>query len=138
MIDADTSRRGNFANNGLAAPIFRSESFFLKLFFDSLNVGGGQIDLIDRDHDLHVRSGLGVTDRFQRLRHQAIVGRDNEHHDVGDLSATRPHRCERSMPRRIDKGNPGAFVIDAVGADVLRNSAGFARRHARLANRIQK
>ena len=30
------------------------------------------------------------------------------------------------------------FVIDAVGADVLRDSAGFARGDARLANRVHQ
>ena len=31
-----------------------------------------------------------------------------------------------------------AFVIDAVGADVLRDAAGFARGDARLADRIHE
>ena len=31
-----------------------------------------------------------------------------------------------------------AFVIDRVSADVLRDSAGFARRDPRLANRVHQ
>ena len=42
------------------------------------------------------------------------------------------------MTWRIEKSNRLAFVIDAVGADVLRNSAGFARSDARLPDRIHQ
>ena len=31
-----------------------------------------------------------------------------------------------------------AFVIDAIGADVLRDSASLARRDTRLANRVHQ
>ena len=31
-------------------------------------------------------AALRVVDRFPRLRHDAVVGRDDEHDDVGDLA----------------------------------------------------
>ena len=83
-----------------------------------------------------MRRGLGVIYRFDRLRHDAVVGRNHQHNDVGDIGATRAHSGERRVPRRIDKRNLVAVVIDAVRADVLRNPAGFASRDARLSNRV--
>ena len=58
----------------------------LKLFLDPIDIGAGQIDLVDRHHDLHLRRRFRVADRFQRLRHQSVIGRDHEDHDVGDIA----------------------------------------------------
>ena len=65
----------------------------------------GKIDLVDRDHDLHVRRGLGVIDRFDCLRHQAVIGRDNEHDDVGNIRAARAHRGEGGVTGRVDESD---------------------------------
>ena len=42
------------------------------------------------------------------------------------------------MARCVDESKPRAIVTDAVGADVLRDSAGLASRYARLANRVHE
>ena len=84
LIDAGPLRRRNRNRNRFAAPIFRCQLAFLKLLLHSIDVRRRQIDLVDRDHDLHVRRGLGVIDCFDRLRHQAVIGRDHQHDDVGD------------------------------------------------------
>ena len=85
-----------------------------------------------------MRRGFRVIDRFDRLRHEAVIGRDHEHDDVGHIRAARAHRGEGGVARRIEKRDPRAFVIDRVGADVLGDPAGFARRDARLANRVHE
>ncbi len=110
----------------------------LQLLFDAVDVRRGQIDLVDRDHDLHMRRGLGVVDRFDRLRHQAVVCRDHEHDDVGHVRAARAHRGEGSVTGRIEKSDARAFMIDRVSADVLGDAAGFASRDARLADRVHE
>ena len=97
-----------------------------------------QIDLVDRDHDLHVRGRFGVIDRFDRLRHEAVVRRHHQHDNVSDMRTARTHRGKRGVTRRIEKCNTGAFVIDRVSADVLGDAACFARGHARLADRIHE
>jgi hypothetical protein len=108
----------------------------LQLFLNAIEVRTREIHLVDGDHDLHMRCGLGVIDRFDRLRHEAVVGRNHQHHDVGDIRAARAHSGERGVARRIDKRNLVAVVIDAVRADVLRNPAGFASCNARFSNRV--
>ena len=85
-----------------------------------------------------MRRGLGVIDRFDRLRHQAVIRRDHEHDDVGHIRAARAHRGESGVTRRVEKSDARAFVIDGVSADVLRDPAGFARRDARLADRVHE
>ena len=82
--------------------------------------------------------GFRVIDRLDRLRHEAVVGRDDEDDDVGHVRAARAHRGEGRVAGRVEKGDARVLVIDRVGADVLRDAAGFARRDARLANRIHE
>ena len=138
MVDASPARRRNFADHSFAAPIFRSELARLKLFLHFVDVSPGQIDLVDRNHDLDVRRRFGVIDRFDRLRHYAVVRRDNKHDDVGNVRAPRAHCGKCRVARRVDERDLLSFVFDAVSADVLSNSTGFARRHARFANRVHQ
>ena len=85
------------------------------------------VDLVDRDDDRHL-GRLGVVDRFERLRHHAVVGRHHQHHDIGDLGAAGAHAGERFVTRRIDEDDLAAVLLDVIRADVLRDAAGFAVR----------
>ncbi len=62
------------------------------------------VDLVDRDHDRHV-GRLGVVQRLDRLRHHAVVGRDDQDHDVGHLGTTSTHGGERLVTRGVDEGD---------------------------------
>ena len=70
----------------------------------ALRLGVGLVDLVDGDDHRHL-GRLGVVDRFHRLRHDAVVGGDHQHDDVGDLGAAGAHRGERGVARRIDEGD---------------------------------
>src|SRR6185503_12047002 len=66
-------------------------------------------------------------------RHHAVVGGDDDHDDVGDLGAAGAHAGEGLVARGIEEDDLAAeggrvFLGDAdlVGADVLRDAAGFA------------
>ena len=52
----------------------------------AVGVGARLVDLVDGDDQRHA-GGLGVIDGLHRLRHDAVVGGDHEHDDVGDLGA---------------------------------------------------
>src|SRR5439155_13344635 len=83
------------------------------------------VDLVDGDDDGHA-AGLGVRDRFLGLRHDAVVGGDDQHYDVGDLGAARTHGRERLVARRVEKGDHALGRFDVIRADVLRDAARFA------------
>ena len=85
-----------------------------------------------------MRRGLGVINRLDRLRHDSVVGRDHEHDNVSHIGAARAHGCECRVTRRVEESNFVTFMIDSVCADVLSNSAGFACRDARLADRVHE
>ena len=48
-------------------------------------------------------AALRVVDRFPRLRHHAVVGRDDQDDDVGDLGAAGAHQRERLVARRVEE-----------------------------------
>ena len=62
----------------------------------------GMIALIDGNHD----GDLGrqrVIQRLDRLRHDAVVRRHHQDHDVRHVRAARPHRAEGLVTRRVQK-----------------------------------
>ena len=84
----------------------------------------GFVDLVDRDDDRNLR-GAGVVDGFERLRHDAVVRRHHQHHDVGDFGAAGTHAGERFVTRGIDEDDLLAVLLDVISADMLRDAAGF-------------
>ena len=49
--------------------------------------------------------GLGVVDGLDRLRHDAVVGRDHQHDDVGDVGAAGAHGGEGLVAGRVEEGD---------------------------------
>lgn len=86
--------------------------------------------------------GLGVVERLDRLRHDAVVGRDHEDRDVGRLGTTGTHGGERLVTRGVDEGDATLFVVDLGGdlvrTDVLRDATGLARNDVRLADGVEQ
>ena len=69
----------------------------------------------------------------------AIVGSDDQHDDIGRLSAARAHLGERFVARRVDEGDPvAARQLHLVGADVLGNAAGLVRGDVGLAQGVEQ
>ena len=63
LFNTDALGGGNFADDGVAAVFLRHEAVFLQLALDPDEVGAGQVDFVDRHHDLHL-GGAGVADRL--------------------------------------------------------------------------
>ena len=129
---------GHRNGHGFAAPIFRSQILVLQLLLDAVDIGARQVNLVDGHHDFHVRSGLGVIDGLDRLRHEPVVRGHDQDNNVRHRGSARAHGRKSGVARRIEESDGLPFVFHPVGADVLGNPAGFARRHPRLADRIHE
>ena len=104
----------------------------------ALGLGVGFVDLVDGDDDRHLRR-LGVLDGFDRLRHDAVVGRNHQHDDIGDLGAAGAHRRERGVAGRVDEGDAAARRRrHLIGADMLGDAAGFAGRDFGRADGVEQ
>ena len=119
---------GNRHHDHVAAPIFGQQAAIGELLLDALGLRVGLVDLVDGHDDGHA-GGSGVIDGFEGLRHDAVVGRHHQDHDVGDLGAAGAHARERFVAGRVDEDDLAAVLLDLVGADVLRDAAGLAVGH---------
>src|ERR1039457_3708706 len=137
LVDSDFLLRGDLAGHDVAAEFLDEDSLLGELLLDALRVRLWLVDLVDGHDDRYLR-GARVVDRFLRLRHDAVVGRDHQDDDVRGLGAARAHQGERLVPRRIEEDDGLAFRDDAVGADVLRDAAGLALGDVLLADRIEE
>ena len=79
-----------------------------------------------------------MIDGFARLRHHAVVGGDDQDHDVGDLGAAGAHERECFVAGRIEKNDVALVDGDVIRADVLRDAAGFTLGDTRFADRIEQ
>ena len=111
---------------GVAAPLAGLQAVLGQLRVDSFEVDARQIDLVQGDDDGD-SGGPGVADGLFGLRHHAVVGRHDQHGDVGHVGPASTHRGERFVPGRVDEGDHAAVLLDPVSPDVLRDSALLAR-----------
>ena len=121
----------------VAAPIFGGQAVFGQTLFDFFQIGIGPVHLVDRDDDRHLGRARMV-DRFHRLRHDAVVGGDDQHDDIGDLGAARAHGGKRFMARRIEKRHAAAVDLDVISADMLGDAAMLLGRHVGAANGVEQ
>ena len=123
-------RRGDVDEHRVAAVLLGDQAVLGELLADLVRVGPLLVDLVDRDHDRHL-GRLGVVERLDRLRHDAVVGRDHQHDDVGDLRAAGTHGGERLVTRGVDEGDRPLVALqlgdDLVGTDVLGDATGLRR-----------
>ncbi len=138
FINALLLLRGNFHKFRVAAPLGGNQVDVGELPLHAFRLRFRLVDLVDRDDDRNL-GGPRVIDGFFRLRHDAVVGGHDKHNDVRDLCAARAHARERLVARRIHKNHAAVVHHHFVGADVLRDSAGFASgSHIRFANRVEQ
>jgi hypothetical protein len=130
--------RRHFDFQHVAAERFDLDFVLQQFRAHAFRLGVRLVDLVDGDDDRHLRR-LGVLDRLHGLRHDAVVGGDHEHHDVGDLGAAGAHCGERGVAGRIDEGDPAARGRrHLIGADMLGDAARLAGRDVGRADGIEQ
>ena len=104
----------------------------------AIGIRARHVDLVD-GHDHRHAGGLGVIDGLHRLRHDAVVGGDHQHHDVGHLGAALAHGGERLVARRVDERDLLAVGRHhLIGADVLGDAACLAGRNVGVADGVEQ
>ena len=138
LLDARPGLRRHRDHRHVAAVVLDDDASLGELRPDAVRVGLGPVDLVHRDHERHL-GRLRVADRLERLGHDAVVRRHDDHGDVGDLRAAGPHRGERLVARRVEEHDPLAVLGGDLGrADVLRDAAALARRDRCRADGVQQ
>ena len=121
----------------VAAPVLGLQALGCELGLHPVGVRVRDVDLVDRDDDRHLCRARMV-DRLLRLRHDAVVGRDDEHRDVRHLRAAGAHGREGLVAGGVEERQLPAVDLGLVRADVLGDPAGFGLDHRRLADRVEQ
>ncbi len=141
VVDVQVRPRGDVDEQRVAAVLLGDQPVLGELLAHLGRVGVLLVDLVHRHHDRHV-GRLGVVERLDRLRHDAVIGRDDQHDDVGGRRTTGTHGGERLVTGGVDEGDRAvlALVLDVhlVGTDVLGDAAGLVAHDVRLADRVEQ
>ena len=118
--------------------IFGDDLLLQQVVANTLRIGARLVAFVDGDNH-RTTCGLGMVDRLDRLRHDRVIGSNNENDDVGDVGTARTHLGEGLVARRINKGDGVTGLrADLVRADMLCNATGFAGSHIGTADCIEK
>ena len=141
VVDVLAPEGAHRHHHGAAAPVFGHQVLAGEFLLHPFRRSSLLVDLVDRHHNRHF-GGAGVADRLQGLGAHAVIGGHHQHGHVGDLGASGPHGGEGLVARGVEEGDlaqfPGVGHFHLVGADVLGDAAGLARRHAGLADGIEQ
>ena len=85
LVEIDLLGGGHFDVEHVAAERFHLDLMLQQFGAHALGLGVRLVDLVDGDDHRHFRR-LGVMDGFDRLRHDAVIGGNHQHDDVGDLA----------------------------------------------------
>ncbi len=107
------------------------------MLHDAVDVRRGLVGLGDGDHDLHAALARDL-DALLGLRHDTVVGGDDENGDIGKLCAAGAHGAERGVAGSIEERNLLSGDFDLVGAYLLRNAAGLAGGDVFLADVVHQ
>ena len=75
-----------------------------ELLAHAVGLRAGLVDLVHGNDDGHIGS-LGVVDGLDGLGHDAVVGGDHQHDDVGYLGAAGAHGGKCLVARGVDEGD---------------------------------
>ena len=138
LVEAGLLQRRDFDLERIAAEALDHDLVAEQLGAHALRIGALLVDLVDGDDHRHLR-GLGVIDGLDRLRLDAVVGRDHEHDDVGHLGASLAHGGEGLVARRVDEGDLVAQRRHhLIGADMLGDAAGLLAHHVGRADGVEQ
>ena len=76
--------------------------------------------------------------RFDGLRHHAVVGGHHQNHNIGGFGTACTHGGKRFVTRGVEEGNHAARGFYVVGTDVLGDAAGFALHHFGTADVVEQ
>ena len=138
LVEAGLLERRHFDVLHVARHFLDDDFILQQRLTHLLRIGFGLVRFRDRDDHRHA-CGLGMVDRFDRLRLDAVIGGNNQHNNVGDVRATLAHVEERFVARRVEERDLLACLhLHLIGADMLGDPARFAAHHISAAQRIEQ
>ena len=79
-----------------------------------------------------------MIERFDSLRHNAVIGCNNQYNDIGNLGTARTHHGKRFMSGRIEEGDIPLGRRHHVCTDMLSNTAELMGGNVSAADSVQR
>ena len=137
VVDTHAGHCRNGNADDIAAPLLGNQLILGKTGHNIVRICRGLIHLVDGYDDLNAR-GLCVVDRLYRLRHDAVVGCNDQDRNIGCLRTSCTHGGERLVTGRVEEGNIFAIDVDSVCTDVLRDTACLTVGNIGVADRVEQ
>ena len=137
IVNAFAGLRRHLDKLRIATPFLRNHILGTQLAGDALRIGTLFVNFIDRHHDGYTRR-TRVLNRLFSLRHNAVVCRNHQDYHVSTLSPAGSHGGKGGVSRGIQKGDCALGRVYMVGANVLRDSAGFSRGDTGFSNIVEQ
>ena len=137
LVEVQTLLGRNLLVLVFAAPRLHEVVHLRELLLDVVGVGVGFVDLVDGENHRHA-CGLRVVDRLDGLRHDAVVGRDDDDGHVRHGGSAGAHGREGLVARGVEEGDLLPVQHHAVSADVLGDAAGLALDDVGFADVVQQ
>ena len=110
-----------------SSPFFHEVVHIGELLFYLVGIGGGFVDFVDCEDHGHACS-RGMVDGLDRLRHDIVVGGDDDDCKVGHFRSTGTHGGEGLVAGGVEEGDsPSVGELDVVGSDMLGDAACLSR-----------
>ena len=137
LVNALASLAGNRTADNITTPILRRKTALLELLLNAIDIGSRLVSLRDSHHNLNACLTRN-SDTFLRLRHDAVIGSDNQNCDIGNLRTAATHCAECRVTRSIKERNFLASDFHLIGANLLSDAACFASGNMLLADPVHK
>ena len=120
------------------APFLDEEVHVGQLSLDAVGVGTGFVNLVDGEDDGNT-CRLGVVDGLDGLRHNLVVGGDDNDGDVGHLGTSGTHGREGLVAGGVEEGDLTAVSgLHLIGTDVLGDAARLAGDDVSFADIVEE
>ena len=106
--------------------------------FHPCRVGLRLVNFIDR-HNNRRFCRLGMVNRLNGLRHDAIIGSHDQNNNIGHFGAARAHGGKGGMTRRVNESHRRAIRrCGLISTNMLGDATGLAIGHFGLTQRIKQ
>ena len=138
LVHIDSLLRRDFLALVFSAPVLNEDVHVCKLLTYPFRICSRLIYLVDgKDH--RDACGLRMVDCLDGLRHDCVIGSDDDDCKVGHLCSAGTHRREGLVTRGVEEGDVSSVrELHVVCTDVLGDTTGLTGNHISLADVVQK
>ena len=138
LIHARSFLRGDLLALVFTAPVLNEDVHVTQLLADLIGVRAGFVDLVDGEDHRHT-CGLRVVNRLDGLRHDGVVGSDDDDRDIRHFRTTCTHGREGRVTRSIEESDMLTVLeFDVVRTDVLGDTTGLTGDHIRVSDVVEE